>query len=1252
MFIRRDNKGVCFALKDMAFEYYQAAMRFNSFTREQPSLLYKDRELLWLAIHVAYKQLGNPCSEQARIVEACHLVAHVQNPAGQKPGDLEELLTEEERVAAAEAAQHQTMEEMMETIIDQGLPTLTKLRLADMLTGTQERANGQESAEESGARLCKAYEKLRELRTLRAAKKGLEDHLQPLGGLIAWMACSSLNKYETLRKLIMYEARKPFSYFNSELGENVTAEPQNCARIVLEKYSIKDECIPALFKWSERAYNDPESAEHNQGAVEAFKEGIQEYLADNLLPIPKSIEYIIDRKHARGNSFLCVYNEAREAILVKGRRTELEGCMVRIHGVINRRKKLTMAGGISVPSLATARQASADAKQLTEHTLGWHVDKLTPSYYTCEKDGQRTLQDLSLRLKKLATNVTATEIKTWFSEHAAVVPTQVYKDNGGVNRSGSEGVSWIVEFAKDASCCDDKYADIEAALMVRRSNEHLFRGQPLDMYRLLKRARGGNFTCGEQLKDKLLKDAEDRGHLRPTPAGTPYFNGVVVEATDGATVLGKSNCNSRIQIISEEAFTTGASKLDRFWDVTGGESKVWRAQICLSRDQAEQLRESWPRMEDGATHLSLAQVLALATFLEEQGLLSTFLYKDLSQAQMRSVIGQARTRCAQASACFALFREITAALEPAEDNKAMWDVLENRSIRGLGFKRAKNTKKGIEADTAEQVVALQLCPISKSRTQTLAKFAKAECYHVTGLPVDFQGAREDGDLPLEKLPEPIPPFMHTLVRVGKKVLALLQDHALVGEDGDDRSGARLEFVFRQTAEAKTEMLAKDEAKQGDRISTAMNGEHTRLILSHYKWMFGGIMSPRDMQLPGLLTMYIGQVYADQSPSRESRSLLWLLGNLIWNLIRVIDALARAKRKNDKKPVVQTNHMHIMAVEIPKFHESCDIPLPKLLEEKLEAWQKVAKEAGLKRSDRKSDVVETMYREEWMRENAMLLYGLRGRNPEVAKKELSQFVEATVPNFLVHSCLYNQNPIFRQTFSQLLHILAERDYTEDLFFVYAPHESSQSAAKVLPLRTQRACQCTCHCKCGPSTGDSSSDCCKASCNCKCSESCSCQTGPAETCRCLKEVSLVSLTGVGPGKDKWEPLQWCEGAGKVALGGPIDPESQVAHVRELLETRRVGRVVTRGEWGSLWPLRLYIHNSAACRIQAAFRRYLHRDILQKAGQQRAALSRGITLLACDPMVGDSSGGAQLAIQGEGFASFQGRPVVRIGLAKLAA
>jgi hypothetical protein len=111
----------------------------------------------------------------------------------------------------------------------------------------------------------------------------------------------------------------------------------------------------------------------------------------------------------------------------------------------------------------------------------------------------------------------------------------------------------------------------------------------------------GGTSCRERkLAKKLFTDAEHRAQLDPTPPDVEHVPGWLIVCTDGATVVGTSNTGSRLQIVSS-AFRNGASKLDRFWDVHGGgEGRVFQdGQVCLTENEADDLREEWPGLGRG-----------------------------------------------------------------------------------------------------------------------------------------------------------------------------------------------------------------------------------------------------------------------------------------------------------------------------------------------------------------------------------------------------------------------------------------------------------------------------------------------------------------------------------------------------------------------------------------------------------------------------------------------------------------------------
>jgi hypothetical protein len=404
-------------------------------------------------------------------------------------------------------------------------------------------------------------------------------------------------------------------------------------------------------------------------------------------------------------------------------------------------------------------------------------------------------------------------------------------------------------------------------------------------------------------------------------------------------------------------------------------------------------------------------------------------------------------------------------------------------------------------------------------------------------------------------------------------------------------------VHRQHALVGKKILVAEEEKAGDRIGNSMNGEHTRLVLSHFRWMFGNIMAVKYQQLAHILSLYFGQIYGGARPSSQSRLVCWLFGNLSFNLTNVLDRLATAKDKSTKKPVTQSNHFHILAEEIPRFHEGCDIPLFRLPEEAGEAYQKVSKEAGLKRSDRKSDKVQTMYREEWMRDEAILKYGLRGRDAEKSKSS-SLFAESIMPNLLIPSCIYNIDAVSHQTFAKLMLLLTRQPYALPLLFVYLP-PGVRSQTQLLPPRAGKGCQCICYCKCHG---------CSKDCLCKCPPDCPhCRVHGS--CKCKLEPVVLALTGQGQGEEEFLLLQWCDEASSSANEGQhLSGAELTARVKGLLQAHRDGSQLVPEANGELLPLLPYWQSASALSIQAAYRMHLHKGVLQDATAKRKRLEQG--------------------------------------------
>jgi hypothetical protein len=158
---------------------------------------------------------------------------------------------------------------------------------------------------------------------------------------------------------------------------------------------------------------------------------------------------------------------------------------------------------------------------------------------------------------------------------------------------------------------------------------------------------GGNFAHIKDFGAKLLKDAADRDNLVPTPPEIDSVPGVMVEFTDGASMLGSSNVGCRAQIISDAAFRSGASKLDRQWDVEGGEGKVHNARVCLTQAEARELSKLWPDL-GSATHVTIAQLRLIAQKYHH----STTIFhvnpdgsETRVQARFEYVIGDVKSLC-------------------------------------------------------------------------------------------------------------------------------------------------------------------------------------------------------------------------------------------------------------------------------------------------------------------------------------------------------------------------------------------------------------------------------------------------------------------------------------------------------------------------------------------------------------------------------------------------------------------------------
>jgi hypothetical protein len=206
------------------------------------------------------------------------------------------------------------------------------------------RAEGQ-GADAEGELLCSAYERLVYLRGVRDARNGFKQRMDTLGGMISWMACQSLNKYDVLRFAIMYKARKPFSYVHLETNKATNVDPRHCVRVVVAEFKPDDEQIPSLIRWGQVFLKARRNQAEVDREVEVWQWLVREYCME-VLPVPEQIAFVGNSKHQRGNNLLCVFNSSQDAALVAGRKVEMgsEGTMMRWHGVFNRRAKQKMAG--------------------------------------------------------------------------------------------------------------------------------------------------------------------------------------------------------------------------------------------------------------------------------------------------------------------------------------------------------------------------------------------------------------------------------------------------------------------------------------------------------------------------------------------------------------------------------------------------------------------------------------------------------------------------------------------------------------------------------------------------------------------------------------------------------------------------------------------------------------------------------------------------------------------------------------------
>jgi hypothetical protein len=338
---------------------------------------------------------------------------------------------------------------------------------------------------------CDAYRRLYIKQGQRQALKSMSNTMKPLSSLVAWMACKSLNKYTTLRMVVQYAARKPFAYTDVASGVSVEVESYYCSRLVCSNFSKES---PDVFQWKQAFLKSSANQEEIDYETQQWKEAILDYLDDKELPTPSHIEFIANTRHKRGNNFLLVFSSVEYAASVRMEEVDLLACECRVTAVVNRRMKLRLDGGLTMPSLfLTAEQASDDAKAMTDHLLDYFVDPSTPYKYICA-GSVNVLQERSVRILQLAPWITAEMITTFFSETAGVTPTQVVHDSLYKQKAGL--ITWVAEFGRNGLDCEDSFKGVAAAM---EANNGMFSdpliGRQVMKLQLLRKRTPGSLTA-------------------------------------------------------------------------------------------------------------------------------------------------------------------------------------------------------------------------------------------------------------------------------------------------------------------------------------------------------------------------------------------------------------------------------------------------------------------------------------------------------------------------------------------------------------------------------------------------------------------------------------------------------------------------------------------------------------------------------------------------------------------------------------
>ncbi|GAQ85533.1 hypothetical protein KFL_002400050 [Klebsormidium nitens] len=980
--------------------------------------------------------------------------------------------------------------------------------------------NSGEASDDANKRLCEAYRRLYTKHGQRMALKNLRNTMMPLSRLIAWIACKSLSQYTTMRTIVQFAARKPFSYTDCASGEWREVETFLCARLIVAVYS---DASPDIFKWSKLKFlEDPDNQELVDQTVRDWKEAVFDHFAFHELAPPVHIALISDTRHCRGNNFLLVFRAVDHAVSARSDSLEIGDCLLRITAVVNRRMRLRLGGGLVMPDLlSTAAQASLAAKDETADLFDYLIDNVSPYEYLCE-GGIRVMQEKAVRVLHCDPALTADMVAQYFVETAGVRPARVLRDSK-FKQTQPGFVTWIADFAQSGADCEDQFRDIDE---VMRQNNGTFLHPTLGEHAirlqlLRKRTPGGRASKPWKMLERIQETAANRRNLLELHPARPA-HASILEFWDGFAALKNSMTNFRYTILSADLYKAAKSTAGRGFDVRSSEGQAPRAPLTAAK-----------ALEEGG------------------GLPSPILIRRAT---------------------------LFAAFSAAPDTVALGKILEGKL----------------------------------------------------------------GDSNLRIICAP----MHTVMRTLKIHLSLIQSVGIgTAPDGPGAKESLDIYAMNQKALINSHLLMKDESNPGDRISMDLNGESIRLVFNRWPDLVGEFLSRVQALLPILATWTTKLIYSHELPTARSRLALWCLTYAEITVARIMDDQLRATQTKDRKNVVVCNHAHVKVAHLPQLHEAFDVPLIDLSEEAGERLQKPNKESMYNRSDRKTDQVDTMIREEFYREKGMIEYGMRITDPHTGQpKHHNAFQETVETNVIYYGCFYNFDQPARFNFVSLLGNLAmgPSDLLADQAYIYlrdqSPIESTESPVaqmNLLQLPPKKPCKCTCLCQCVQG-------CAKAwPCRCKCRDDCrDCAHGKATAdCSCLSYPLVVLLTGKGAGTDQYLHVRFCESGDQTTCS---------AHIPALVSYLRGSNALPSP--GRLIPAKDYILGQLATLCNAAARRFRQRNLVKLGLEARARLAERVTFDFNEPITGPPHGGTLVTIRGRGFGTLctaeGGRISVRVG------